>query len=137
MSVKVIFKLDDTKKVVKNIKGIQSIMIRAGELAIGEIVKKWNKGKGGNNKTMKALTDKYRAKKKASGRRGIRDLNWTGDLYRSFITRREGSDKVALTFTNDAKSKAAANYNRDNNMMKVGRDIRNKVLDIINKGVMR
>jgi hypothetical protein len=131
------YNLDDLDKVKKNITRIQPTVLEAGEKAIGEIIGNWSSGKGGNNKSMKALTEKYKTRKRNSGRSGKRDLNWTGDLYRSFIVKKEGKSSAKLTFTSDAMGKAKGNYKLDNNMMKVSKKIKEMVLSIIHKGVWK
>jgi hypothetical protein len=133
MATKVIMKLDSIKTLTKNLKNIDKAMFKGASLAQSEILEDWSKGRGANSKALKKLTRVYKSRKMKSGRKGIRDLNLSGDLYRSFIVKKESIVRWALTFTKDAMGKARGNYEVDNNMMKVSKRLAEKVNRLVYK----
>jgi hypothetical protein len=147
-TVKVIANLENFQHRFKNIRNILPGLIKAGEATTAGMIENWIKGKGGNDRRMQPLTPRYKRRKIESGRKGIPDLNVSGDLYRSFITRRQGRYVVKLTFTRDAMGKALGNWSgirgrskkRRNprlDMMSVSRKLARKATEIVSNFLKR
>lgn len=132
MGVKVKKNLRHLETVKKNLEDTTDNLGQTAEFVIGEIIDLWGKGKGATGTKMKKLSTKYGNKKEKSGRKRIRDLNWTGDLYRALFPKKEAKDRYALTFSKDAMGKAVGNYNKDNRMFTVGKKLRKESVKFFN-----
>ena len=137
MSVEIKVDLGSLKQYTKNLVNIDKALGPAVILGQGLIVKEWTKARGGNRRAMRKLSPKYRKWKGEKTGRFRRDLNLSGDLYRSFIDVKKKKNIFFMTFKSSAGKKAEANYRRDRNMMKVGDMIRKRMTKRVRDGLWK
>ena len=128
----VIFKADlrNLKKRVKALTtGLPANMQKTGNEGIILVQENWNKAKGADGKKLDDLQKAYKARKRKSGRKGIPDLQFSGQLRQSMFARVRGN-KALLTFRGrEALQKARGNAKTRNNMMLPGRKLAKALTD--------
>jgi len=79
----------------KTIKYIQTLtnppkelLIAAGEMVTGELIKLWQDGRGGDGVPMKGYTYAYSKKKIKDGRNASVDMTWSQDMIKSMGVKR-------------------------------------------------
>ena len=135
ISVKVTRNTPQLDRYIKGLKEVDPITQKAAIKLQGDLLTAY--ARGGNlssRDTNKRLTSDYREKKRESGRRGIRDLNVTGDLIRSFRVVKEAFASYS-TGPRGTKNQAkmAGNLKYDENLMKVSRKNKQVITDFIKK----
>ena len=72
--------VDNLHKLVKKLKNIQGTMLAIGNTYSSEVIKSWNKGKNVQGQAFKKLSAGYKRQKIKAGKKGIPDLDMSGDL---------------------------------------------------------
>jgi hypothetical protein len=118
--------LRHTEKAIKTLLKFDKILGAVAEDARGNILKLWEKGRGADGKNMPVLTFDYFQKKKASGRKGIRDLNWSGLLWKSLHVDDDTKLKKRIRFFAPFLDQARGNLRYAPNMMTVGENLQKR-----------
>jgi len=162
----IIINLDSTERIKKNLEKID-IQMKQGSQAIVRkgILENWAKAKGGDGKSMPALSTEYkelktsgkvrvypkgkskggkRAKKGEAegmlrGGSGKRDLMLSGDIQRAFNLFKTKKQQYKLYFADDLQNaKADGNHNKSGkHMMKVSAKIKKKFVNFINEALFK
>lgn len=100
---------------------------RSGVAIAGKIVEKWNKGVGGENTTLQSppISSGYKKKKEDSGRNGVIDFIYTGDLQRSFGVKNTSGGVAKIAFTNEQLPKARSLVDKRPQSMETGPKLQN------------
>jgi len=126
-------KLEGSTKVLNRLKKFDSIMIQSTEFLRGEILKRWLKATGADDRPMPVLTAKYLDKKKKSGRKGIRDLNFTGKMQQGLYIFSASITKKILRFRPPEMPKARGNVKHAPGMMSASNSLEKKIQQFANK----
>lgn len=125
-------------KAIKGLEKIDPIARVAVTRLQGDLLTAFsNAGNLSNVKRNKRLSASYGAKKAASGRKAIRDLNLTGNLLRSFGTRKENKGQWSTGPRGSREQKIMeGNLKIDKNLMKVGKNYRNFLTEFVSKRIL-
>lgn len=127
----------------KVLKGGMPAIIMAAALAVrAKLLLNWTRGVGADDRSMPGLSPGYKKRKvegKSQGgkgsppgknRTGIRDLNYSGQLYRSLSTRRDSPTSAAVFFSGARNnSVASGNYGKTPGMMDLSEKFRKQIVD--------
>lgn len=108
-----------TDSVIRQLKNIDSIMFKVSEHLRGIIIKNWDKARGADDKPFPTLNAKYEEKKIKSGRKGIRNLLYTGKMIQGFKVFKKTSNKWILAFASPERDKARSNQKKATGMLDV------------------
>ena len=126
--------------VLKNIEDRKRNLRRFGDflIAVGfkvklNLIRNWDKGKGGDGATFKPLTDKYREFKKSKGRAGIPNMKFSGRLRAGLTVTKLQVTGVSVGFFDAEKPKAEGNVETRSNIMKINDKFKNKMIAFLFK----
>jgi len=111
--------------------GVRPTMNKAGFKTILFLRLQWSAGKGGNEKSMKRLSKAYKKKKTESGRKGIPDMNFEGNMTQGLTIIQKEEDTVEVTFREPERKKAAGNQARRSNMFVLSRKHKDTILKFV------
>jgi hypothetical protein len=120
--------------------GMPRILLAAAGMVRAHLLQNWGEGKGGTETAMKALTRPY-AKAKSEGkipghtkggRRPIRDLNLSGELYKGLTTKSDGPTRALVYFSGTRNVNVArGNYDAEPKMMELSDRFKDKIRDAV------
>jgi hypothetical protein len=152
-SVKVKLDLKTTESAIKQLNDFSKILGQGAEFLRGRVIRNWGKAKSPDGSTFRSLSTKahffnvgtsssprymtfeggYKQYKEATGRKGIRDLTFTGRMINGFKVFKKHAFKYVLGFTAPEKDKARGNNARTPNMLKVSSKLEKLVTKFVNK----
>lgn len=118
-------------------KKVNQCLAASGQVVATEVKGRWKTGKGADNTTLQdpKISYDYRVKKEESGRLGVIDLNYTGQLSQSFMTRKVTQTEAVIGFGAEQLPKARKNaelrpqmLQTDDSLAKVASDAFNRIL---------
>jgi hypothetical protein len=86
----------NTEKRINNLKRIQQIMVLTAYEALHNLVQKWNRGYGGDNRKMDELREPYKSSKGDTGRAAIPNMNYSGNLHSAMNVKMSGGTGAVI-----------------------------------------
>jgi len=144
--------LGATKATIKQLRDFDKILFQGAEFLRGKILSNWSRAKSPDGSPFKSLSTKayyfnvgtatsprwmtfeggYKEFKQATGRKGIRNLNFTGKMTQGFYVDNSKAFVKTLKFRSPEIPKARGNYNRTPNMLTLSRKIEKLTVNVIN-----
>lgn len=120
--------------------GMPRILLAAAGLVKAHLLQNWTQGQGGTETAMKKLSKPYEKAKSEgklpghpkAGRRPIRDLNLSGELYKSLSTKNDGPTRALVYFSGTRNVNVArGNYETEPKMMELSDRFKEKIIDAV------
>lgn len=132
MNVEVTKNMKNTEALIKNMGQLEKILLQAGEILEGDLIKNWNSAKGGDYVKMTPLTKEYKEYKTEKGRIGIPDIYFSGKLRQGMVTAKTAKNTVKIGFlTSPLKEQAKCLAKKRPMFMKVGDKLISKITQFV------
>ena len=115
--------LANIKTRIKNIGRIQQTMILSAYEGLRNLVTKWGRGYGGDNRKMDGLREPYKSRKGETGRLEIPNMNYSGQLYSAMNVKKSGSTGAEIYALGKVQNdKLRGNEENRENLLQLSKD---------------